>query len=79
MSEDCHDSDNMPTHRLQATPAHTCRQDRNQPCEACAVFAPFRRQVEPYRAPESTAAPELDLTGLDLKWLAGLRIKVTKE
>jgi hypothetical protein len=89
MSEDCHDSDNMPTHRLQ-TPAHTCKQDRNSPCDACAVFAPFRRgDYNDFRQgprPESTNAveayrprpePELDLTSSDIAWLHSLKIKVT--
>jgi hypothetical protein len=73
-----------------SAPNHTCRQDRNRPCEACAVFAPFRRgnynDFRQGQRPDDTSAvetyrpkpePELELTGLDITWLGQQHIKVT--
>lgn len=55
MSEDCHDSDNRPARRLNPAPAHTCNIHPNQPCEACMIFAPLRKQAAPYQV-EGTVA-----------------------
>jgi hypothetical protein len=77
VSEDCHDSENMPSQRDLISNCggkhmvHTCMFKPSQPCKACDYWQGFRRQAAPYM-PKATTVP---VTGLDNKWLEQLHIR----